>query len=89
MVILYHEATFLSDLQEMADYTGHSTAKEAAMIAKEANAGKLILGHFSNRYKDLNVMLDEAKPIFENTILPTQLGVYEPEIHAVKLDIKT
>ena len=87
--ILYHEATFLSDLQEMADYTGHSTAKEAAMIAKEANAGKLILGHFSNRYTDLNVMLDEAKPIFENTILPTQLGVYEPEIHAVKMDIKT
>lgn len=68
--LLYHESTFLSDLQDMADYTGHSTAKEAATIAKDANVGKLVLGHFSNRYNDLNVMLDEARPIFENTHLP-------------------
>lgn len=68
--LLYHESTFLSDLQDMADYTGHSTAKEAATIARDANVGKLILGHFSNRYNDLNVMLEEAKPIFENTHLP-------------------
>lgn len=68
--LLYHESTFLSDLQDMADYTGHSTAKEAATIAKDAHVGKLILGHFSNRYHDLNVMLDEAKPIFVNTYLP-------------------
>lgn len=86
--ILYHEATFLSDLQEMAEYTGHSTAREAATIARDANAGKLILGHFSNRYKDLNVMLDEAKPIFENTILPVQLGVYAPE-EDIKMDIES
>src|SRR5690606_18562379 len=46
--LLYHEATFLEDLKEMADYTGHSTAKEAATIAREAKVGKLILGHFSN-----------------------------------------
>lgn len=75
--LLYHESTFLQELKEMADYTGHSTALEAATIAREANAGKLILGHFSNRYKDLNVMLQEAKPVFENTALPVQLGVYE------------
>jgi len=75
--LLYHEATFLHELKEMADYTGHTTALEAAKIAKEANAGKLILGHFSNRYKDVNVLLNEAKTVFENTILPTQLGVYE------------
>lgn len=83
--ILYHEATFLSDLQEMADYTGHSTAREAATIAKDANVGQLILGHFSNRYKDPNVLLEEAKPVFENTIIPVQLGVYEPEIKPVKI----
>jgi len=75
--LLYHESTFLSDLQEMADRTAHSTAREAAMIARDAEVGQLILGHFSNRYEDLTVFLDEAKPVFENTILPMQLGVYE------------
>lgn len=75
--LLYHEATFLSDLQEMAEYTGHSTAKEAATIAKDAQVGKLILGHFSNRYNDLSVMLEEAKPVFENTHLPVLFEVVE------------
>lgn len=75
--LLYHESTFLSDLQEMADRTAHSTAREAAIIARDAEVGQLILGHFSNRYEDLSVFLDEAKPVFENTILPEQLGVYE------------
>lgn len=77
--LLYHESTFLSDLQEMADYTGHSTAREAAMIAKAADVGKLILGHFSNRYHDLSVMLDEAQPVFENILIPKQLQTIEVE----------
>lgn len=71
--LLYHEATFLHALKEMANYTGHSTAKEAAVIAKEAQVGKLILGHFSNRYSSLNVFLEEARPIFQETYLPTAL----------------
>lgn len=71
--VLYHESTFLKDLKEMADYTGHSTAEEAAQIALKANAGKLILGHFSNRYDDLSVFTDEAKIIFPNTFLPKAL----------------
>lgn len=75
--LLYHEATFLEDLKEMARYTGHSTAKEAAMIAKEAEVGYLILGHFSNRYKNLEVMLEEALPVFPRTYLPKQLQVFE------------
>lgn len=75
--LLYHEATFLDELKEMAVYTGHSTAKEAALIAKQANAGQLIIGHFSNRYNDFRVLKAEASEIFENTILPKQLGVYE------------
>lgn len=83
--LLYHESTFLSDLQELANKTAHSTAKEAAMIARDAEVGQLILGHFSNRYDDLSVMLEEAKPIFENTVLPVQLGVYE--IHEEKESI--
>ncbi len=71
--VLYHEATFLHELKDMADYTGHTTALEAARIARKANVGKLILGHFSNRYHDLNVFTDEAREVFANTFLPKAL----------------
>lgn len=71
--VLYHEATFLHDLSEMAQHTGHSTALEAARIARKAKVGKLILGHFSNRYQDLSVFTDEARKIFAETHLPQQL----------------
>nr|MBF6610734.1 ribonuclease Z [Chryseobacterium sp.] len=71
--VLYHEATFLHDLHEMAQHTGHSTALEAARIARKAQVGKLILGHFSNRYQDLSVFTDEARKIFAETHLPQQL----------------
>ena len=71
--VLYHEATFLHDLKKMADYTGHTTALEAAKIARKANVKKLILGHFSNRYNDLSVFLNEACEIFPETHLPKQL----------------
>ena len=71
--VLYHEATFLHDLKKMADYTGHTTALEAAKIARKANVKKLILGHFSNRYNDLSVFLNEACEIFPETYLPKQL----------------
>lgn len=71
--VLYHEATFLHDLKEMADYTGHTTALEAARIARKANVGKLILGHFSNRYGDLSVFTNEAREVFPNAFLPKQL----------------
>lgn len=68
--VLYHEATFLHDLKEMADYTGHTTALEAATIAKKAKVGQLILGHFSNRYMDTSVFKTEADKVFENTVVP-------------------
>ena len=71
--VLYHEATFLHELKDMADYTGHTTALKAARIARKANVGKLILGHFSNRYHDLNVFTDEAREVFANTFLPKAL----------------
>lgn len=71
--VLYHESTFLHELKEMADYTGHTTALEAATIAKKANVKKLILGHFSNRYDDLTVMTDEAREVFSNSFLPKAL----------------
>ncbi|MBS1550022.1 MAG: ribonuclease Z [Bacteroidetes bacterium] len=73
--VLYHEATFLHELKEMADFTGHTTALEAATIAQKAKVGKLILGHFSNRYLDVSVFKKEAEPIFAPTYLPKVLEV--------------
>jgi ribonuclease Z len=67
--LLYHEATFLHDLKHLAEETMHSTAKQAAVIAQKANVGKLIIGHYSSRYKDLVPLLDEARKIFLNTVL--------------------
>ncbi len=77
--VLYHESTFLHDLKEMADFTGHSTAREAAEIAKKAQVGKLILGHFSNRYHDLTVFTDEAREVFPRSFLPSQLEAIKIE----------
>lgn len=66
---LYHESTFLKDKELLAESTKHSTAEQAAMIAKQAQVKQLILGHFSNRYKDKEPFLKEAEPIFKNTYL--------------------
>jgi ribonuclease Z len=62
--VLYHESTFLEEHVELAFPTKHSTAKQAAAIAKGANAGRLILGHFSTRYGDLNLFKSEAETVF-------------------------
>ena len=67
--LLYHEATFMEDEESKARDTKHSTAKQAAIIAKLADVNRLLLGHFSARYKDLNPILEEAKSIFVNTDL--------------------
>jgi len=67
--ILYHESTFLSDKEDLAIKTRHSTAKQAAIIAKEAEVKKLILGHYSSRYKDISLFKKEAEEIFTNVIL--------------------
>lgn len=67
--LLYHEATFMHDMADQARENFHSTGYQAAMLAKKAGVGKLILGHFSARYKDLDPLLQEAKMVFENTFL--------------------
>lgn len=69
--VLYHESTFLEDHAERAKKTFHTTAKQAAEIAKQAGVKELLLGHFSARYRDLKGFLVEAKPIFENCVLAT------------------
>ena len=67
--LLFHEATYASNLKKMAKDTFHSTSEQAATIAKKASVGKLIIGHFSARYKDLTALENEAKAIFENTVV--------------------
>ncbi|MGB0357952.1 MAG: ribonuclease Z [Flavobacteriaceae bacterium] len=66
---LYHESTFLQQHADLAQQTQHSTAQEAATIARDANVGRLILGHYSARYKNLDLFTQEAKAIFPNVIL--------------------
>ena len=61
--LLYHESTFLKKHENFAKKTFHSTAEQAALIAKKSNVKKLILGHFSTRYKDLTLFLKESKSI--------------------------
>ncbi|NNF85542.1 MAG: ribonuclease Z, partial [Winogradskyella sp.] len=67
--VLYHESTFLEKHASLCATTKHSTAKQAAEIAKKANAGTLILGHYSTRYDSLNYFKDEANEVFNNVLL--------------------
>jgi len=67
--LLYHEATFLDELKDKALATYHSTAREAADFAKISEVKKLIIGHFSSRYKDLEPLLSEAREVFPETYL--------------------
>lgn len=67
--LLYHESTFTETWKARAQKTGHSTAAQAARIADLAGVQKLVLGHYSTRYKNLQPFLEEALPIFANTIL--------------------
>lgn len=75
--LLYHEATFGNDLKEMAKVTFHSTARDAALVAKEINAKKLVIGHYSSRYKDINLLLKEAQEVFLGTVLGKEGDKYE------------
>lgn len=75
--VLYHEATYTEQYREAADRYQHSTAKQAAKIALKAEAKQLIIGHFSARITDQNLLLEEAKQVFENTILGQDRHSYE------------
>ena len=77
--LLYHEATFMHDMADQAHDNFHSTGYQAAMLAKKAEVGKLVLGHFSSRYKDLNPLLQEAKQVFENTFLAEDGSIFPVE----------
>jgi ribonuclease Z len=77
--LLYHEATFANDNQALAQTTYHSTGEDAARVARDANAGKLIIGHFSARYKGHATILNEAKAIFQNTEAVSEGQVFSME----------
>jgi len=65
--LLYHEATFDKSLNNLAKVTCHSTTLDAAKTALNANAGSLVIGHFSARYKDISILVEEARTIFPRT----------------------
>ena len=75
--LLYHEATFLESEKHLSTTTKHSTAKEAAAIAKAAQVGKLILGHYSTRYKSIELFQEEAIAVFPNVELADDGKVFE------------
>ena len=75
--LLYHEATFHSDLAKRAKETFHSTSKDAAYVASMAKVNKLILGHFSSRYKNLDALFDDAKTLFKNVVLAKEMETWK------------
>lgn len=70
--LLYHEATYLKDLEQRAAERFHSTTIQAAAIAKKGEVKKLLIGHFSSKYEMLDEFLTEATEVFENTELALQ-----------------
>ena len=74
--LLYHEATFAESEKERAKVTHHSTAREAAAIAKQAGVKQLVMGHFSSRYDNEEQLLNEAREIFPQSECATEGSVF-------------
>ena len=77
VTVLYHESTFLDKHTHLGPKTKHSTAKEAASIAKQAKVGTLLLGHYSTRYDGINAFKEEAQEVFKNVRLSDDGKVFE------------
>lgn len=78
--LLYHESTFLHEMLERASITHHTTALQAGMVAKATGAKRLIIGHFSSRYKDLEPLLQESRIAFPETYLAIEGQKYSIDI---------
>ena len=74
---LYHESTYGMDNLRQAEKYYHSTARQAGLVARDAGVGKLLLGHYSSRYEDEKVLLKEAKEVFDNTFLTSEMAVFD------------
>jgi len=77
VTMLYHEATFMEDERDKAIETKHSTTLDAARMAQQTQAGKLLIGHFSARYRELEPVLAEARTLFANTELAIEGNTFE------------
>lgn len=73
---LYHEATYCSEDEKRAVLYYHSTARQAAEVAQKAGVGKLLLGHYSARYNDEKLLLNEAKAVFAESYLTHEMDVF-------------
>ena len=74
---LYHESTYGDDNLLLAEKYCHSTARQAAQVARDAGARQLLLGHYSSRYEDEQVLLNEAKEVFDNAFLTDEQCIFE------------
>ena len=74
---LYHESTYGEDNLQRAEKYYHSTARQAALVARDAGVGQLLLGHYSSRYEDEKVLLDEAQKVFPNSRLTDENAVFD------------
>lgn len=74
---LYHESTYGEDNLLMAQKYYHSTARQAALVAREAGVRQLLIGHYSSRYEDEQVLLKEAQDVFENTRLTDENAIFD------------
>ena len=75
--LLYHEATFAAGDKALARQTGHSTTVQAAQVAEKAGARRLLIGHFSSRYKDESLLVEEARGIFAAAEAAVEGASYE------------
>ena len=75
--VLYHEATFPAEMEEMAAKTYHSTTLQAAQCAKDAGVGRLLVGHYSSRYPSVDFYLDELRSVFPDSFLTRDMDVVE------------
>ena len=79
--LLYHETTFLKDSEEWARKTFHSTTHDAARLAKQSKVNQLLIGHFSARYKDVDLFTEECRQLFPNTLPAMEGEQFSPEHH--------
>jgi ribonuclease Z len=75
--LLFHEATFAREDEELARLTMHTSSAQAASVAQAARAGKFLIGHFSSRYKSPEILVNEAREIFNDTVAVSDGDVFD------------